>query len=258
MHLTAVPPLQPGCPWSTWARPNLKWCEDNLCAWVTTPANSWSNVSYVLGAALMWARLGGSGGRGGARRRPALRLFPPASLVVGLTSFLYHASYTWFFQLFDFVGMFFFCCVSTTLNARRLGQIDAAAVHRVYLVSVALCSMLFLVVGWVGLPVQLIVLSLVLLTLGQEAALFFGPAYRRHPKLRPRYRHFVSGMVLLVVAFACSVADATRLWCNPANHVVNGHAAWHVLTALVLYLLFLFHEQFDYDQTSGKLLPLAV
>ena len=255
MHLTAVPPLEARCPWSAWARPNIKWCEDNLCAWVTAPANTWSNLAYVLGAVLMWARLNG---RGVARRRCTLRLFPPASLVVGITSFAYHASYTWFFQLFDFVGMFVFCCVSTTLNARRLGQIDADAVPRVYLLSAALCSALFLLVGWLGLPVQLIVLTLVLLTLGQEAVLYFGRAYREHPKLRPRYHHFVSGMLLLVIAFACSVADATRLWCNPANHIMNGHSAWHLLTAIVLYLLFLFHEQFDYDQTSGKLLPLAV
>ena len=56
---------------------------------------------------------------------------------------------------------------------------------------------------------------------------------------------------MLIIAFGCSVADATRVWCDPGNHWFNGHALWHLLTALVLYLLFQFHSQFNYDEPQS-------
>jgi hypothetical protein len=32
----------------------------------------------------------------------------------------------------------------------------------------------------------------------------------------------------------CSVLDVSRVWCEPANHWLQGHAVWHVLSALAL------------------------
>ena len=260
MRLSAVPPLPGGCPWSDWARPNVKWCEDNLCAWVTAPANTWSNLPYIIFAVQMWREAGPS--------RPTLRLFAPASALVGLTSGLYHASYTWVFQIFDFVGMFFFCCVTIALNARRMNVIGAGSVYSSYFAGVAACTLCFFLVPLLGLPVQLLVLFLVLTTLAQEMVLHHS-LYRKHSHLRPNMRHFAAGILLLVVAFGCSLSDLLRVWCSPQNHVMNGHSLWHILTAVVLYLLFRFHSQFAYDggggdggsgaegrQRGGGLLPL--
>ena len=42
-----ITPLPPGCPWSGFAPPDLKHCETNLAAWITTPANTWSNLAYI-------------------------------------------------------------------------------------------------------------------------------------------------------------------------------------------------------------------
>ena len=36
------------------------------------------------------------------------------------------------------------------------------------------------------------------------------------------------------------------------NHVMNGHALWHILTAVVLYMLFQFHSQFSYDSAPAQ------
>ena len=252
MRLSTVPALPDGCPWSNWARPNLKWCEDNLCAWVTTPANTWSNLLYIVFAVLMWREAGAE--------RPTLRLFAPASALVGLTSGLYHASYTWFFQIFDFVGMFCFCWVTIALNARRMNVIGASSVYWAYFSGVSVCTICFFVLPKMGLPVQSIVLALILTTLMQEAALHHR-LYSKHPELRPKMKDFVCGILLLIVAFGCSLSDLMRVWCSPHNHMINGHALWHILTAVVLYMLFRFHSQFAYDgaargKTDGKFLPL--
>ena len=41
-------------------------------------------------------------------------------------------------------------------------------------------------------------------------------------------------MGFMALATACSIADVTRLWCDPDNHWLQGHAAWHLLSALSL------------------------
>ena len=112
-----VPPLAPGCPWADWTRPNVKWCEDNLCEWITTPANTWSNLFYFVAAYMMLcgtneiaaSRQGVSGNA--APIAANLHLFAPATVAVGATSFAYHASYAYAFQVADFWGMFCFAAL---------------------------------------------------------------------------------------------------------------------------------------------------
>jgi len=61
----------------------------------------------------------------------------------------------------------------------------------------------------------------------------------------------------------CSMLDATRIWCDPSNHIYNGHALWHILTAIALFLYFQFYQQFAFDagmekDNNKKLLPVIV
>ena len=101
-----VVPVEPGCPWESWARPNIKWCEDNLCAWVTTPANTWSNVAYVVvGVAMLWESYRCGQHKSKRPRERTVSHLGLASIVVGVTSFLFHMSYTAVFQFADFFGM---------------------------------------------------------------------------------------------------------------------------------------------------------
>jgi len=240
MHL--VEPLDPNCPWASWARPNVQWCENNLCAFITTPANTYSNVLYCLFSYRMWME---------SKKHPSLRMFAVASMIVGLTSAAYHASYSYFFQFFDFVGMFCFCMCCVTLNARRMNQIGKNMVARFYIVGVIVCTGTFVLVPFLGLPVQLIVVLLIVTTLAQEWWLQHH-VYQQHPTMQPKMMHFYRAFVLLLIAFGCSMADLTRVWCNPHNHSMNGHSMWHILTSIVLYLLFKFHMQFSYEENGGS------
>ena len=120
-----APPLPEGCPWSGWTPPNLKWCEENLCGWITTPANTWSNLAYLFVGILIIRECRGKPG-------DLRRMFGPITLFLGAASFLYHASYTWFFQFFDFVGMFLVIILMITLNLRRLDWIHPGNQNRVF------------------------------------------------------------------------------------------------------------------------------
>jgi hypothetical protein len=200
---------------------------------VVNPADTWSNVAFIaLGLLMVVAAR--------AERSDTLGLFGPASILVGLFSLLYHASYTYFFQFFDFVGMFVFCFAVITANALRLGWIGAARKVHFYVVSVVTFSLLVPIVSETSVPIQILVALLIAVILGQEAA----AAWRRRPSDPPTRRvFFFVALALMTGAGVASLADVTRTWCQPTNHWIQGHALWHVLSAAALYSLFRFYQQ---------------
>ncbi|MGH0029230.1 MAG: ceramidase domain-containing protein [Myxococcota bacterium] len=232
-----APEMPPGCPWSGWTPPNVDWCEQELCAWVTNPANTWSNAAYIVLGLWMW-HLGRRSGR------PELVLFGPASIAVGLFSGVYHASYTYFLQFFDFVGMFLFCFLIVTVNALRFGWIETR--HKVvfHLGGTALLSALVPVVFQTGFPIQALVFVLILVILGQEWAL-------RSRTRGADYRLFFAALGLITAAGVCSALDVSRVWCDPTNHWVQGHAAWHLLSAASLLALYHFYASLPESPVAG-------
>ncbi|MFI5320471.1 MAG: ceramidase domain-containing protein [Myxococcota bacterium] len=220
-----APALPAGCPWSGFTPPNVNWCERELCAWIVNPADTWSNLAYLLGALAMW-RL--------ARRtgRADLAHFAPASVAVGVFSFAYHASYTWLLQFFDFVGMFVFCFLVIARNAVRLGWIAARRERALWLAGTLGASACVPPLFHAGFPIQATVFALIVASIAQELAL-----WRRAPAAqRGGYASYWGALAALAVAAAFSLADVTRAWCDPGAWL-QGHALWHVLSAAALVLL---------------------
>jgi hypothetical protein len=218
-----APALPPGCPWSAFTPPNVDWCEREACAWIVNPADSWSNLAYLLGALSMW-RL--------ARRseRRDLAHFAPASLAVGVFSFAYHASYTWLLQFFDFAGMFAFCFLVLARNAVRLGWIAAQRERAAWLAGTLAASACVPPLFYARFPIQATVFVLILASVAQELALF------RQRENGASYACYWLALALLGAASAFSLADVTRAWCDPASWL-QGHALWHALSAAALVAL---------------------
>jgi hypothetical protein len=164
---------------------------------------------------------------------------------VGLFSGVYHASYTFLLQFFDFVGMFLFCFLVLTLNALRLGWIDSRRRLPFFLGGTALLSALVPLGFAVGFPIQALVLLLILAMLGQEWVL------RRRERPAARYAPYLVALALISAAALFSALDVTRLWCDPANHWVQGHALWHLLSAASLVALYRFYEGLPPERLRG-------
>ncbi len=221
-----APPLSPGCPWSGFTPPNVDWCEREVCGWIVNPADTWSNLAYLLGALAMW-RLVRRTGRG------ELAHFAPASLAVGAFSFAYHASYTWLLQFFDFVGMFVFCFLVVARNAMRLGWIAPARERALWLGGAIVASACVPPLFYAGAPIQATVFVVIVLSVAQELTL-----WRRTPHAqRASYASYWAALAALGAAAAFSLADVTRAWCDPDALWLQGHALWHVLSASALVLL---------------------
>lgn len=231
MQLPPVPPLPPGCPWADWAPPNIKWCEENLCAWITAPANTYSNLAYFLVAWLLWRR---------ARdREPGglLALYPAACAFLGAASAAFHASYTLFFQFFDYLGMFVILALFIVLNLQRQGWLPARRVRVVYVACVAVLSGSIPALRAIGFPYQLLIAALAIAVIVQEVVL------RRTGRAAPAYGWFAAALVSLFAAAGCAALDITGCWCDPTDHLLQGHAFWHLFSAVSLYSAYHFFER---------------
>jgi len=206
-----ITPLEPRCPWYSWTRPNVKWCENNLCAYITAPANTYSNLLYIFLGFLMIKR---------ARqvRSKTLGMFGPASIwagekeytrgakrqasllaslltnvanhdLAGVSSFAFHASYTYVFQIFDYFGMFCFVNLALVVNMRRLNLISAANQHKVYWGLVVVCTIVVPILGHFNFPYQLLVFGQVIFTLLQE--IYLNRKSTKKGRL-PKYGHYLT------------------------------------------------------------------
>ena len=226
--------LTPGCPWyalSELRLPNVDWCEAQRCAFVVEPANAWSNVAYLVVALALFALARSSSS-------PQLRFFAPAAALVGLASGIYHASYTFVLQILDFFGMYVFCYLLITLNLRRPGLLSARSWRRCFWGLVIGTTLVTVAIDFFEIPIQGIVLLLLLIVAGSELWL-----WRR---ARPAtLRYFVLALALLSAGAVFSVLDVSRVWCDPHHPYLQGHAIWHVLSALALLAAYLHYRQFE-------------
>lgn len=214
------------CPWDPMRAltgvPNVDWCEASTCAWIDEPANTWSNVAYFVVAALLAWR--------SQRVSPVFglaRWFPIACFGLGVASFVYHASVTFGLQILDFVGMFAFLYIPLVINGERLGIVRRPV--PVYLALVVGSVAVLLVLRVVGLPYQALIFVGIVALLTSEAMA------TRRGNYRGPLRLLLIGVAALLAGATFSALDVSRAFCDPNDHVVQGHAIWHVLTAFALY-----------------------
>ena len=227
-----------GCPWHEAAElvgaPNIKWCESTACAWISEPANTWSNLAYLVVALLVgWQ----------CRRSPhaELRWMAPALVMMGLLSGVYHASNIYLTQALDFLGMFLFIFWLLVINLQRNQWLGAGRQVPAYVGLVLLGMGLVHGMYLVQWRFQWLIALATLLLIATEFSA------RRFATERVPLRDFSLTLVLLAAAQAASLADLTRLACEPMHPWLQGHALWHVLSALALYYSVQHYRRLRFD-----------
>jgi hypothetical protein len=159
-----------------------------------------------------------------------------AQIMIGLGSFFFHGTGTFAGEIVDQIGMFMLsalilCC---SLAQARVWS-PQHTVSRYLAIVVASTAAIF-VVRPLGIPifaVQLVV------GLGWQIALWSkteGEARRDHVV-------FFRALGVFLCSFAIWITDITGLVCNPHNHLVTGHAIWHVLNAVCVWRLAVFYRR---------------
>ena len=225
----------PECVWTPLREfgglPNVKWCEETLCGIIAEPANTWSNLAYLVVAGWLWWFTRKDESR-------TLRFFAPVAFWVGVTSFVYHASVSFLTQVFDFWGMYFFFGLVLLLNLLRMGKLGAYKLFGTLYVSIAALTIFTVVIAKFHLPVQGIVVFLLVATLTTEVLA------SRAAKAPVGHGFLGISLAFIAVAFSFSASDATGLRCDPKDHLFPGHAIWHVFGSVSIAFAHLHYRQF--------------
>jgi len=207
-----------------------EWCEASLCGWIRQPANTWSNVGFlVVGIViLVWTARG---------RSPHLRGLGYVCLVTAVGSAFYHASEAFIGRVADYVGMYLGASYMLAVNVSRWRKRAGPVVRALFWAT--LLAPLVVMLYAPGLATAFYVGETVFCCLGLEVALFV------RERRSIRYRALVVYWAVFLVAYAAWQLDIHHVLCDPGNHLLNGHAAWHLLNAVAFLYLFRYYEQFD-------------
>jgi hypothetical protein len=221
------------CPSETPVFRPAEFCEESLCGWIRQPANTWTNIGFLLaGLAILRA----------ARRDGFARLNGLAfiALATGIGSAFFHASETFVGRLFDYGGMYLGASYMLAVNVRRWLMLSRRTIRFLFWASAAAPPLLMLVKDELARSVYffegLACCGLL------ETYLYFR---QRRTGPRVRYGRLIGYWLVFLVALSFWWLDRNRVLCSPGNHWISGHGVWHLLDALALCLVYLFYRQFD-------------
>ncbi len=195
------------CPWATWKPATLKFCEAHVCERIVAPAETWSNLPYLLVG--VWLLVRGLG-----RTETRFGLY---ALVVGICSSLFHASYTYVFETADLAAMNLLGVEMVIQALRKLGWMKG---HSPIAFGAILFVAAFLLLLGTG--------AFVAVVLWLETLIF---VRNRRLKTPGRYGGMIATLALFGLAYVFWILDYSGIVCAPDRHWFSGHAAWHVLNA---------------------------
>ena len=198
---------------------------------ILQPANSWSSFGFV--AIGFWIILEAAR----PNTRTPFAAFPAiwfalTAILIGIGSFLLHATLTLWGQFWDVVGMYLFSAFTLTYAFRRWRALGDTAAVTLYLM---LCAVL---IGFlIAIPETRRWLFAVVLVADIGIELTF--ARPKRPGVEVRW--YLYGIALQAMAFAIWIADLTRTWCDGSS-LVQGHAVWHLLNAAAVWTAYRYYR----------------
>jgi Ceramidase len=197
---------------------------------VLQPANSWSSFAFVwLGSFIIAGR---RDYKGSALLPGAAAVFGMASIIVGVGSFMLHATLTLWGQFADVLGMYLVatfglvCALGRWRNwsqARSIGVFAATAK--------ALVITLFL---WPESRRWMFAVVMIL-------ALLIEIGFARHKRPRVQLRLLLIGIAANALAFGIWILDQTKRLCAP-DSLFQGHAVWHLLGAVSVWMTYCYYR----------------
>jgi hypothetical protein len=206
---------------------------------VLQPANSWSSLGFVIVGA--WIMLGSRDQRPDTAFTgwPA-RWFGFAAVLIGVGSFLLHATLTLWGQFYDVLGMYLLSGFIFAYAVQRWRGLSNWAALALYL---ATCAILITCL-WLMPETRRWLFAIVLaIAIGVELIL----ARPRRSDVRVAWFHY--GLVANAAAFGIWILDNTRTLCAP-DSLIQGHAIWHLLGAVAVYF------NYQYYRSERRTAPL--
>ena len=213
-------------------------CEAARDGFVKQPANSYSNLGFVVAGLLVAWRAGRSDQLGDALPRYAGLATSYACLVVvlGPASAAMHATQSELGGHLDLLSMYLVASFAAAYALMRWVRQGRLFFWQLFSLFVAFCELVERFDGEVPVVTQSGNLAFAALLL--SAVVFEVRLWRRGDAARTDLRW--GGAALGTILLAFTIWNVTKsLWCDP-HSLIQGHAAWHLLDAASAYLLFRF------------------
>ena len=164
---------------------------------------------------------------------------------LGLGSAMFHASATFIFEVWDLLAMYMISGLMLSLNAARYWRFSKSRQTIIPYLAMTTLALALLVsfreIGIVLFALQItaaVTLEVLMHLRDDEVDFTFS-------------KRFVGAFVL---AFVIWNLDIHNIVCDPSNHILSGHAVWHLLNAVAIWYIYRFYDQFklsgDYTKVS--------
>lgn len=171
----------------------------------------------------------------GTRERRLKPAFGIIFIVIGASSFFYHSTLSFFGQFLDIFSTCAFGILLTIGALYRAGKLSG----RFSILLFGLLSAIFGIVQFEFPDARRILFAGLLLP---GIVLELTPFITGVSPRSPRVRFIYIGVGTLVVAYIIWMLDQTPFFCDP-NSALQGHAVWHVLTAVAAFLIIAHYRQ---------------
>ena len=234
--------------WRGWLGPDVgrgaTFCEAARDSLVRQPANTFSNLGFVVAGLLIAWHAAGTPRAGMVLSRPLATAMGCLVVLLGPASAAMHATQSSLGGHLDMLSMYLlasFAVAYATMRWRRRGSGLMAAV---FVAALAVCEL----VGLSGPAIPVVMTSgnavfgiLLLVAVVLEVIVI------RRGETRTQRGYVYASLGSLLVAFG--IWNAEKSWlCDPSSPV-QGHAIWHLLDALAAYLLYRYYAS---EQAGGR------
>lgn len=236
--------------WQGWLGPDVgrgaNFCEAARDGWVAQPANTLSNLGFVLaGLAVAWHA--GRPGAVGVMPRPLATAYAAIVVLLGPASAAMHATQSAWGGHLDLLSMYLIASFAAAYAVTRWVRRGSGTFAVTYVGCLALCEAAGLYRDPV--PVVQIAGNLVFGSLLVVAVLFETLLWRRaraaagagEPHTVRDFGFGVAAFGSLLTAFVIwnlgQHPAEDPVWCDP-HSLLQAHAAWHLLCALAAYFLY--------------------
>jgi hypothetical protein len=211
------------CFWSYLPQHPYHFCEQQLCSWIQQPANTWSNIGYLITSIYIFR----------SKEKSLYRtFFFWATFILFIGSTFFHLSQTRIGKYLDVGAMLVLSMGICTLSLQRWFSWENRKAFSFYILGLAV-SWLFLFVmgiGNVAFAAEIfvaVILEIRMMNTGKGFLIA---------------KRVLAACSIEVVAFTFFLLDVTKTWCDADQHLINGHALWHLLSALAIGVLFSAHR----------------
>lgn len=217
------------CPWYPYSEllgyPSNNRCEEISCYWISEPINTYSSFAFIIIACALFSLLR-------KKNHPDLKLFLNLLLLIGVGSALYHVTNTYLSEALTYGLIFTFFGVGILKNFIRQGKINYSQRNKfligfsaAFLLTQYIFHLLFIP------PQYLIPVGFLLVILSEFMC-------KKYEKEKVNYQALFASFFLFLIAEVFSYLDLFKVLCDPKNIFFQGHALWHILTAISFGLLF--------------------